>query len=95
MPNCSHKEYNQSLSVAGNGKSLGFTNGVNNFGIRNTSNALAMNSKTAYNVPAGTIVTNSPITTDLIAYGITTDATKSGLVGNLTYSLQIKMIIKY
>lgn len=79
--------------VVGNGMTLGLTNGSVNFGLTNVtgSNAnLACTSQAAYGAYTGasgmSATTNMPVAQ---AYGITTDATKSGMVATVSSSSYI------
>lgn len=79
LPRSKHNKYANSLSVVGNGKSLGLTDGTHNFGVANQNNTAAlMLSSVMYGQP---VDTNAHTTTNNNgAYGITTDGTKSGMI---------------
>lgn len=75
------------VSISGNGKALGLTNGTTNYGLnmgRETSSSAThffAPSTGSYNANLGASSTVTQNTTVNIAYGVTTDATKSGLIG--------------
>lgn len=86
---------NTNVPCKGNGKTLGFTNGTDNFGLFLSTNEPMILSVNAYNTNIGTTgITN--ITRAAKTLGITYDATKSGIVGTVTRNvLSVRFIIKY
>lgn len=77
-----------SAPIVGNGKTLGLTDGTDNFGfITNNTNAQAnyylMHTGT-YNVNVGTVGTGTNISTANHGIGVTTDGTKSGMIADLS-----------
>lgn len=80
---------NANVPVKGNGMALGWTDGTNNYGTANTQNFYRLNSGTNfYGVNVGNV--NSSYGTqpaNNIAMGITTDESKSGIVGTVTRSV--------
>lgn len=82
---------NKTVSVYGNGMTLGLTDGVSNAGIVGnfTSNShFIMTTKKDYGKSVGTDYSSSPGYLDNVLAGITTDAKKSGITGtvNITNS---------
>ena len=71
------------VSVSGNGKSLGITDGTHNLGFRTTQNVSL--SDVAFNVDVGTSAAGSA-QSGSVAVGVTTDSAKSGLVGSADLS---------
>lgn len=69
--------------VKGNGKSLGMSNGTDNFGLQTYQNSLVGESIYSYNANLGTITTSTN-TTNFASIGVTTDASKSGLIADLS-----------
>ena len=69
------------VSIKGNGKVLGFTNGSGTYGLLSGSSALAMSSP-LYNAKVGTDSTSYKH--NLSGLGVTTDASKSGLTGSVS-----------
>lgn len=86
---------NTTVSVKGNGKTLGMTNGTDYVGV-NSYNSGSLRCYTGlYGKNIGTENSGS-IIDKKNAMGVTTDATKSGLTGALTRSVfSVKFIIKY
>lgn len=86
---------NTTVSVKGDGKTLGMTNGSHNVGL-NSYNSGSLRCYTGlYGKNIGTNDSGSVIDARP-AMGVTTDATKSGLTGALTRSVfSVKFIIKY
>ena len=82
----------QTVAIKGNGIALGFTDGNKNFGLNLNSNYFR-SSEPAYGASVGSSVVNGEINN--IVPAITTDSTKSGLVGTINSSSQYRMIIKY
>ena len=83
------------VPVKGNGMSLGFTTGSKNFGLLETANQAVNNvfaNRSAFNVPVGKFTPTSWDGETDQALGITTDPTKSGIVGTLT---QTKFKLRY
>ena len=80
----------KTVSVYGTGKTLGFTNGTQNFGMtcRYQGSANFPYTNTAlYNVAVGTLGSANNIdTTNNASIGVTTDASKSGITGSVTTS---------
>lgn len=68
------------VNVFGTGKTLGMTNGTNNYGFLSASQAIVM-SQPLYNVDVGT--DSSSYQHNLNGLGVTTNASKSGLTGKL------------
>ena len=88
------------IPVYGNGKTLGFTNGTDNFGLFLSTNEPMILSVNAYDKNVGTTgITN--ITRAAKTLGITYDGTKSGVVAKSNDITQtktnpnIKIYIKY
>ena len=77
-------------AVKGNGKTLGLTNGNRNFGMYGATNSNLNGQETGYNTSIGTSV-NGGTNLDSKTIGITSDATKSGIIAdlaNITTSLE-------
>ena len=95
LPNYSTYKFVTSgtVSVKGNGKTIGLTDGTNNAGLvaRNTQNAIIMTG--VFNTAYGTSASGSQLATNT-SFGVTTDATKSGITGSIGTGA-IKMYIKY
>lgn len=71
--------------VIGNGKTLGITNGTNNFSPYSSNGSQAMNMATApYGQNVGYTTSLAGSATVSAAMGVTTDATKSGLIADLS-----------
>ncbi len=81
------KKVSKTAPVAGNGTVLGLTDGTNNAGLvaRNTQNAMIMTG--VFNTAYGTSASGSQLATNT-SFGVTTDATKSGLVANTSNIIQ-------
>ncbi|MGM9544496.1 MAG: hypothetical protein ACI3T9_05880 [Romboutsia timonensis] len=82
------------VAVKGNGMTLGLTNGTQNVGIHSsqpaTSRCLTLGIEN-YGLSVGSSSKGSTATNALV-YGVTTDSTKSGIVGTLT---QTKLKLRY
>lgn len=74
---------NTSVSIKGTGKSLGLTDGTNNMGIQANGGYGVKNNKNLFNVNVGT-KTGSAGPDNSYALGVTTDSSKSGIVGTVT-----------
>lgn len=90
---------NASVPIKGDGKTLGMTDGTNNFGL-NTIVAgggyISANTKNAYGKNVGTTISSIGDIPINKVVGITTDSSKSGIVGTVTRTLfTCKFIIKY
>ena len=72
----------QTVSVYGNGKSLGMYDGSRNFGLSASGNAQYANTG-GYNKTVGTAVSGTHVT-DSKAWGVVKDSTTSGLTGSVT-----------
>ena len=71
----------QSIAISGNGKSMGLTDGTNGLGlVGDWGSYQVQNSAWAYDVNVGTTGTGGAHA-GIVAMGMTTDATKSGVVG--------------
>lgn len=82
------------IGIKGNGKSLGLSNGTDDIIPSTYSNYFGYFSKGAQVNIGATITASNP--TYFKAYGVNTDASKSGLKGSLTRNLfNVKFIIKY
>lgn len=91
---------NTNVPCKGNGIALGITNGTTNGGLNNStgSDNRYVFSTTNYGSTVGTVssTSNYVSATDRTVLGITTDASKSGIVGTVTRtSMNCKAIIKY
>ena len=75
-------DVNTSVSVKGNGIALGLTDGKTNFTVCEYSNNITTNS--AYGESVGTVNATRPSIDNNSSLGITTDASKSGIVGTVT-----------
>ena len=82
---------NETVPVMGNGKTLGFTNGVINFGLSPDSGSGVNTITSVYNVDVGNKSFTGE-TGDIGAIGLTTDATKSGAVADVSNVLKTKDI---
>lgn len=71
---------NTSVPVKGNGIALGLTNGTNNVGLRTTNNYFVGKTE-AYGAAVSTEASSSGTAG---IFGVTTDASKSGIVGTVT-----------
>lgn len=86
---------NTSVPIKGNGKTLGLTDGTLNSGTFCANTGGIYSAKGSYNVNVGTTRASDFLTTDK-AVGVTTDSSKSGIVGTITRgSFTCKFIIKY
>lgn len=74
---------NTNVPVKGDGKTLGLTNGNNNFGVNNGSSGGFFGYPLNFDVNVGTARSGTAVNTNA-SIGITTDATKSGIVGTVT-----------
>ena len=74
---------NTSVPVKGTGKSLGLTDGTNNMGIQANGSYGVKNNKNLFNVNVGT-KKGSAGPDNSYALGVTTDSSKSGIVGTVT-----------
>ena len=82
------------VPVKGNGKTLGLTDGTNNFGLAsyvNGSYAYVWN--TAYDTQLGTTISAGANNVAPYPKGVTTDGSKSGLIADLssTVTLSVKI----
>ena len=87
-----------SVPCQGSGLALGLASGTSKMGLssRYDNVACANLSPNAYGVNSGTTLSTSYFTTNNKAIGITTDSSKSGIVGTVTSSkLLCRLIIKY
>ena len=85
---------NTNVPCKGNGKTLGMTDGTDNFGLNNRTNYALAIAKDRYGLNVGSSSSGANNTQKTI--GITTDATNSGIVGTVTRSVfSVKFIIKY
>lgn len=83
-----------SIPVAGNGMTLGLTNGTSNYGIYQGQTSVTAN-LTLYGTDINTAPTAGSPTT-LYGLGVATDSSKSGLVGVLSaLSLSSQTLGKY
>ncbi len=83
---------NTSVPIKGNGICLGLTNGSSNVGIASTAAVYAYSN--LYGKSVGTAKTNQ--TGGDMGLGVTTDESKSGIVGTVTRTVMTcKYIIKY
>ena len=100
LPNYSNYNFvtSATVSIKGTGKTLGFTNGTQNFGMtcRYQGSANFPYTNTAlYNVNVGTLGSAGNIdTTHNASIGVTTDASKSGITGSVN-TATLKWYIKY
>ena len=80
---------NSTAPVVGNGKAVGMTNGTTNFGLSNQGGAAYKSALVgytgSYNGSVGVTRSGSEIGTN-VNVGLTTDASKSGMVANITTS---------
>ena len=102
LPNASNivTGVNTNVPCKGNGITLGMTDGTNLFGVNlRLSGATArslMPDTNIYGSPVGSSSTTSTAGNTNTSIGVTTDATKSGIVGTVTRSvLSINFAIKY
>lgn len=77
---------NTSVPIKGNGKSLGLTDGTYNRGIATYSDLGMQTNRDGFNVNVGKELGTSDGTPRKVALGITTDSSKSGIVGTVTSS---------
>lgn len=70
-----------SVSVKGNGKALGLTDGSSNYGLQNGNSGVGI-ATSSYNASAGTNSVNASTVGKVI--GVTTNASGSGLTGSVT-----------
>ena len=77
---------NTNVPVKGNGIALGLTNGTNNGVISSSYIYTNLYHSDAFGVNVGATANHSVWTPDLKAVGVTTDASKSGIVGTVTRS---------
>ena len=70
--------------VVGNGMSLGLTNGTTNFAIRSYSQNAYLHPTGAYGQPIGSDIGTAPSVNNDKSIGITLDATKSGIIAQLS-----------
>lgn len=84
------------LPVRGNGTTIGFNDGINNFGMAfNGTSGHPNATKKLYGQPVGTAFSGSYINGQK-SFGITTDPTKSGIIADLTAATDATYaIIKY
>lgn len=97
IPNISSivKSVNTNVPCKGNGIGLGITEGTHLAGVRNTTSGLAA-TQNAYGTDIGTSTGTTSNLTITKTVGLTTDSTKSGIVGTVTRSvLSINFAIKY
>ena len=66
-------------AIAGNGKAVGWTDGINNFGVNLTSADAFVAYTGAYGVDVGTTSNSGTISEANRGVGLTTDSTKSGI----------------
>lgn len=86
---------NTNVSCKGNGKTFGITDGVNTGCLWSNSDALTYAQRGGYGdtLPSSNYVSNFASSKNL---GVTTDATKSGIVGTVTRTqINCNYIIKY
>jgi len=86
---------NTSVPIKGTGKTLGITNGTSNYGLTSGSGSNYISGRTdAYDV---SVTSASQAATGITGkFGVTTDASKSGIVGTVTRTqITCKYIIKY
>ena len=76
----------KTVSIKGNGKSLGLTDGSNNYGLVQAGSNIVYGYKSAYNVNVGTAHSGSDGVNAQKASGVVQDTTKSGLTGSVTIS---------
>lgn len=82
------------IAVMGNGVTLGLTNGQDNYGITYRSQTDSLSPRSSlYGLNVGSTNT-AGTSSQFISFGITTDSSKSGIVGTLT-SKAINYYIKY
>lgn len=98
LPNLSSARLvsNRTVSVMGNGKSLGLVNGSSSFGLTfHTGSAWALRlAASGAGVAIGTSVTETNGTTK-VAYGVHQTASLSGLTGTLNLAQSTRFCIKY
>lgn len=85
LPRTKYNAYMSQVFVKGNGMTLGLTDGDKNYGIKYNSNTYERLAITydGYGKNVGTINSNGGQSPANIVLGITTDASKSGLVADL------------
>ena len=66
-------------AVKGNGKTLGLTNGTNNFGLNNGSSGGAFAYASNFDVNVGTVRSGTALSANK-SFGLTTDSSKSGII---------------
>lgn len=95
LPNYSTYKFVTSgtVSIKGNGKVLGLTNGTEKFGIANSPSDYVRCNTSGYGANVGASITKTNIS-EQKAWGVTTDATKSGITGTVT-TATIKWYIEY
>ena len=82
------------VGVKGNGITIGLTNGTTNYGMNKIETYGLSAEKTVYGEPVGTTDGNS-FGTNGISYGLTTDASKSGIIADTTNAKTYKTIRHY
>lgn len=103
LPQLENLVYNVETNVPckGNGIALGITNGTTNYGLSSgrdyqTQSLIGVTNIYGHAVTSSSISGGNRTPNIRGAYGVTTDATKSGIVGTVTRSvLTCKHIIKY
>ena len=85
LPRSKHSKYSATNPVVGTGMTLGLTNGTSTGSLTssNSANVNPVIANNGYGASVGTI-TGHDAWTDLRAIGVTTDATKSGIVAQQT-----------
>lgn len=87
LPRTKYNKYMSQVAVKGNGMTLGVTDGTNNVGMisRNVSNISVLSGfQSAYGVNVGDTTAHTTQLGYGITLGITTDASKSGMVADLS-----------
>ena len=99
MPNLSNivTSVNTRVPIKGTGITLGLTNGTTNYGIQPNGGANALVGWSGiYGNNIGTNTTSGSVTVGDAALGVTTDSSKSGIIGTVTRTqINCKYIIKY
>lgn len=97
LPNFSSARFitSSTVSVKGNGKTLGLTNGSANIGLYYNADSVFNTGTQSYNTNVGTTLSTLSGATARKTVGITTDASTSGIVGTASLASACKFIIKY
>ena len=81
--------YEDIAPVAGNGMTLGLTDGINNIGLSNNASHILTAVTGNYGQSVGNINTTYLNSTNNTGFGVTTDSTKSGIEAHLTETVNL------